>query len=518
MSIWAEGNTYCHSCGVSAPAGTFKDTLYTVDTVETNGNLLIHKDNNPLLPTGYTKEFFGVRGLSVQGLKKYDTHVFTNPEGEPEFMSFPYGNGRFKRRTLDPNNKDFRWYGEGKEFPLFGMNKFEKGSSRHITLFEGECDAIAGWQMLGSPCVSVKSSSSAPKDCTAARDYLNSFDKIYICFDSDEVGQRAVAKVARLFNPGKVYHVKLGTAYKDANDFLKAGKKQEFKTLWTNTKLFLPEGIVGGYDQVEAILKSEGQATIGSYPFEQLEGTSLGIRSSEVVLLTAQEGIGKTEIVRAIEYHLLKTTDYNMGIIHLEEKEKRSVQGLIGYELRAPVHLGDTGHTVNDQLNTYKKICRKDGRLFFYPHFGSDNPDVILDIIRYLATACECKFIFLDHITMVVSGFETDDERKKLDYLSTRLAMLVKELDFTLFLVSHVNDLGQTRGSRNIGKICDLRIDLDRPIKAASDKERNTTTVTVSKNRYGAKTGPSGRLLFDAETFVLRDTTVEEDATEECPF
>ena len=55
-----------------------------------------------------------------------------------------------------------------------------------------------------------------------------------------------------------------------------------------------------------------------------------------------------------------------------------------------------------------------------------------------------------------------DDERKALDYLSTRLTMMVKELNFGLILVSHVNDQGQTRGSRNISKIADCWIHLER--------------------------------------------------------
>jgi len=106
---------------------------------------------------------------------------------------------------------------------------------------------------------------------------------------------------------------------------------------------------------------------------------------------------------------------------------------------------------------------------------------------------------------MVVSGLGDEDERKALDYISTRLAMMVKELDFGLLLVSHVNDEGKTRGSRNISKIADCWVHLDRDQQAPTEDQRNTTSLTVRKNRFGARTGPSGKLYFDIGTFKLNE-------------
>jgi hypothetical protein len=47
-----------------------------------------------------------------------------------------------------------------------------------------------------------------------------------------------------------------------------------------------------------------------------------------------------------------------------------------------------------------------------------------------------------------------------------RLEMMLVELDFALIMVSHVNDNGETRGSRMIGKICNTRIDLTRDVSS----------------------------------------------------
>ena len=118
---------------------------------------------------------------------------------------------------------------------------------------------------------------------------------------------------------------------------------------------------------------------------------------------------------------------------------------------------------------------------------------------------------------MLVTGYEGDDERRKLDYISTRLAMLTRELDFTLFLVSHVNDEGKTRGSRNISKVADLLVALDRDIENDDPEIRNRTKVTVKGNRFASTSGPAGSLKFDPKTYQIKEE-VRVGTDIEAPF
>jgi hypothetical protein len=102
--------------------------------------------------------------------------------------------------------------------------------------------------------------------------------------------------------------------------------------------------------------------------------------------------------------------------------------------------------------------------------------------------------------TMVVTDLLDADQTKLLDYLSTKPDMLVQTLDFGLIFVSHVNDDGKTRGSRNISKIAHTWIHLDRNVVAETEEARNTTYLTVRNNRSAHRTGPAGVLVFDPST------------------
>jgi twinkle protein len=205
--------------------------------------------------------------------------------------------------------------------------------------------------------------------------------------------------------------------------------------------------------------------------------------------------------MHAIEFQLLKETKDALGAIFLEEPKRRHLQSIAGLQLQRPVHLPDCGVTASEVSAALREVVGVDERLHIYSHFGSDDPESLLDTIRFLVSARGCRYILLDHITMAVSGLAGENERIALDYLSTRLEMMVKELNFALIVVSHVNDNGQTRGSRYIGKIADLRIDAVRDTGNANETERNTTTLSISKNRFCGKTGVACKLLFNPETY-----------------
>lgn len=520
--LYDDGHGYCYSCKTDVQnkqVDNEEDVCYpSKNTIEDTKDIVedtkdIVKDNKDTLICGRGIYLYKtLRGISENTMKKYNTQV-KEVDGVEVSVGFPYhmdDKHAMKIRRLD--HKEFFSMGDMNHMALFGMDVFSPGQGSSITITEGELDAMSAYQMLGSKrtVVSVRGSSSALKDCKKAFDFISSYDKIYLCLDNDKAGQDATKEVAALFDVNKIHHVKMGE-FKDANEYLDNGKQRAFISIWHEAKKFMPKGIISSFSEVERILDEQANQSIATYPFETLNTMTHGIRTKEVVLFTAQEKVGKTEIIRAIEHHLIKTTDDNIGIIHLEEGERRAIQGLVGYELQLPAHLPDSGLSNQDTIEAYKKLAGRDDRVHYYAHFGSDDPNTILDRVRYLAAACNCKFIFLDHITMVVTGFEGDDERKKLDFLSTRLAGMARDLDFCLFLVSHVNDAGQTRGSRNIAKVADILIHLERDVEAADERTRNTTTMMVRGNRFSGATGPSSILRFNMKEFTVTEVEPYED-------
>lgn len=458
------------------------------------------KEEGNVLDTD-TFQVINYRGITKDIYKKYGVSFRVSAEGEPKAVAFPYSDSAKKVRDL--TKKAFFAQGDMGSQSLFGKDIFPSGCAEAIIITEGEFDALSAHQMTKFPAVSVRGASSAFKDCAAELEYLNGFPKVYLCFDNDGPGHEATRRVAALLG-NKAYHVKLTGKDKDANDFLQRGGSAEFTNVVFYSRRFIPEEITSSFADVSRILTEAKKQAIVTYPFKTLQEMTYGI-SRGIVLVTAQEGQGKTEILRAIEAHILRTTDLNLGIIHLEESKQRSIQGLAGYSLGAPVHLPDNLYSVAQIEEGFRRLAGRDERVHIINYFDGDDPDRALDLIRFLVAKCGCKVIFLDHISQLVSALDDQDERKKLDYFATRLEQMTQELDFALILVSHVNDEGKTRGSRYIGKVASVRIDLSRDHLSADPVIRNTTFLTVSKNRDASTTGPAGTLYFDRDTFMIED-------------
>ena len=407
-SVYDDGHGFCFACEHYEP-GELGISNSVPEASYHNGS----SSSSSPEPEDCSFQHVPQRGLSVETMRFYDILTKCSADGQPVSTGFKYPNSGFKIRSL--TEKKFWSKGDMSDATLFGKERFPAGSARYITVTEGEYDAASVYQTLGSgnPAVSVRSASSARVDCQRERDYLNSFERIYLAFDADEPGQRAVHEVAKLFDFNKVYHVQLDPQLKDANGYLAAGKSEVFKKTWWNSKRFIPEGIISQLSEFDDIIDNQGVKQGVPYPFSKLQEMTYGIRTGETVLFTAMEGIGKTEIIRAIEHHLLRTTDANIGIIHLEESKGRALQGLAGYELSTPVHLPGSSVNADTVKSSLRKLIGRDERLHIYSHFGSSDPSVILDTIRFLVASCDCKYVFLDHITMVVSGLGDEDERKR---------------------------------------------------------------------------------------------------------
>jgi len=168
-----------------------------------------------------------------------------------------------------------------------------------------------------------------------------------------------------------------------------------------------------------------------------------------------------------------------------------------------------------EQLKEWQAKTIGTERFFAFDHFGSITNDEILERVRFMAKALDCKWVFLDHLSILVSGQEDiGDERKSIDILMTKLRSLVEETGIALLLVSHLRrptgdrgheegrevSLSHLRGSASIAHLSDSVIALERNQQAEDDTEAHTTTVRILKNRYTGETGIACRLFYNRNT------------------
>ena len=501
-SLYDDGHEYCHVCHTYKHSEDHEIARYN----STKGNIVYLSKTTQAIEQKGTFKAIPDRGISLATCEKFGV---TQDESRHYYPYHDTDGSRVAYKVRSVGDKSFSISGSFTGATLFGQSIFHT-SGKYVTVYEGELDALAGYQLTGSqwPSVSIRNGAQAAlKDCKAQYEWLNSFENIVICFDGDEPGIKAAKEVAELFgNKAKI--VKHLNGYKDACDYLIAGATKEFVSAWWRAEAYKPDGIVNGNELWEE-LKKPKQLPDAEWPYKSLNEMLSGLRKRELITIAAGTGQGKSTFLRQLIHHLLKTTNDNIGMAFLEESPQRTALGIMSIEAGKPLHLPHTVYT-EDELRGAYDATMGTGRCVLFNHFGSLDIDNVLNRLRFMVKAQNCSWLILDHYQMILSGMDTD-ERKGLDMLLTKLRTFVEETGVGLFGVSHTRrldgnkglengaeiSLSSLRGTQGISQLSDAVIGLQRDQQHEDAKVRNTTELRVLKSRFTGETGPAGKLYFD---------------------
>lgn len=429
----------------------------------------------------------------------------------------------YKRRDI--GEKKFSITGNWQRGKLFGQHKFP-ANQPILTICEGEFDAMSAWQMMGSvgkyPVVSVRNGAgSAVADCKNNYEYIDSFETVYVCFDDDPQGKEAAKQVAELFG-SKVKIFKAGDGFKDASDYLQNNRGTCFVERWWASERYVPDGIVDG-STLWDIVREPIEKSLVNYPYKGLNDLTYGIRPHEMVLAAAGSGLGKSQFMRELVFHIMNSTQDNIGLLFLEESVRTTARSIMSLYANKLLHLPTT-EVSDEELKQSFEATMGTGRLFLLDSNGELDKDTIVRRVKYMAKALDCKYIFLDHVSIIVAGRENSDERKDLESIMKALREMVMETKISLFAVSHLRrpegkgheegaatSLAQLKGSTAQGNVANIVLGLERNGQAEDEEERHTTRVRVLKNRFSGLTGPACRLLYNKQTGRMTER-FDEDA------
>ena len=178
--------------------------------------------------------------------------------------------------------------------------------------------------------------------------------------------------------------------------------------------------------------------------------------------------------------------------------------------MNVPLHLEDDIDP--DEVKTSFDRLTSSRNLYLYNHFGSLDPDVLLEQIRYLATVDGVQIVILDHITIVTSGLDLDNERRAIDVTMTKLRSLCESTGIALILVSHLRrpqgqaheegreiSTSDLKGSSGLLQLSDVVLGASRN-QVGEASERQRLQLKILKSRHTGMTGEVDKLLYDQDT------------------
>lgn len=511
--VFSDGHRYCYSCNTYfRPDGSVKSEEFRVSK-----ECIPFED---LEEVSLTKRCIGKDTCSKF---KYFSTVY---KGKPCQVACYYDDsGNLVGQKLRFPDKSFAVLGSISN-RLYGSQLWASG--KKIVITEGEIDCLTVSQLQGNkwPVVSIPNGAQAAKKAIESNlEYLENFEEVILMFDMDDPGRKASEECAKILPAGKAYIANLPC--KDPNECLSEGKGSEVLQAVWNAKPYRPDGIVSGTDLYEkCVTDIDDLKDSVEYPWVALQNKTKGARHGELYVFTSGSGMGKSTILRELEYYFGVHRGELCGIVALEESTRKTGMELMSIHLSKRLILNPECADEDERSRAFSETIGN-GNFFLYDHFGSLDSGNLLSKLRYMIVSLGCKRIFLDHISIVVSGMDTDEdggERKAIDKLMTNLRSLVEETGATMFVVSHLKrpekkgheegaqvSLSQLRGSGAIAQLSDMVIGLERNQQGDNP---NVLTLRVLKNRFSGDTGISGYLYYDQDTGRLSDY----EADTECPF
>ena len=505
------------------------------------------------------------RNIRKETCEKFGIRVALDEEDGKTITAvyFPYYDQKgkltgFKKRDLTVDKYDkfhFTTVGKvGVDCKLFGQNVAESVSRKRGNLLyvEGEWDVVSAYKSQVDSVKNTKYSGMEPfvvgLSCGTANaveatlhneEFIKSFDSLVLGFDNDSSTPAEKAKgikrgaETRNDVAGALVGSELGlfvvdypVGHKDPSDMLQAGEEESLaKLLQFGKRAYSAEKIVkaSSISFEELIKPKEKGIIIDEFPglMEKIQG----LRTRELILVTAPSGVGKSTVTSIFASALMRK-DERVGMIYLEETNKETLQRMVAAKLKVNYNKFKNEPTKYASAERIKEVYDSivnDDKLIMLDHFGSLPISELMNKIKHMHLVDHCKYIILDHLSVVISGSHIENERKELDIVMTELAAFCASHDVCVVAVSHINRSAANdfkppkdkenepfwvkitkemmRGSAALEQLSWIIIGLEPQIMP--DRSRGKVRLTVLKNRPWSYLGIADTFEVDEDTWEV---------------
>lgn len=544
LAVYDDESCHCFSCGHTRLSEAEKERRGITDEQEEEGVMTREKitgEENDRLKKMTGTDCRGWRGIRKETNSFFGVrYQYDEVSGEPVKQFVPTTiNGELVGYRTRVFPKDFSApIGQvGKECDLVGQFRF-KAHTGTVVIVGGEVDLLSAYQMLRDYQIakgatqydatavlcSTLGENGAHKQVASNYDLFASAHKIVLMMDNDKAGAEATEKLVKVLPKGKVYISNL--RYKDPNEYLTKGKESEFINDFYRARKYSPAGLHQSDELYAAAIEYAKMERLSMPPFlKKLEDMlGGGIPRGYIVMIAAASSIGKTTLVNEAVIHWAMNTDESIGILSLEATSGEYASSLLSrYSQIKFASIKDSGERVkmleSEKVAAAAKelFTREDGSPRFV--LCDDRGDTlkaveekIVEMVSSMGVTC----LIIDVLSDLLAALTIPEQEAHLSFQKK----LAKEHNLTIVNVTHLKKSsgGHTAGSRggevteenfhgssSLYKSAGINIGLSRDKMAETDVDRNTTKVTLLKNRACGTTGNAGEIYYDSGTHTLWD-------------
>jgi len=223
----------------------------------------------------------------------------------------------------------------------------------------------------------------------------------------------------------------------------------------------LPEILAATYKHIEAIHERKELVTGLPTGFTELDQLLSGLQPSDLIIIAARPGLGKTSLALNIAQHLAVREKKVMGIFSLEMSAHQLGMRLLCSEARVDGHKMRSGYLSKED---WKALAQATSRLSQVQMFIDDTPGVTILEMRSKARRLKAQhgldLLIVDYLQLMSGtsgGRRAENRQQEISVISRSLKGLAKELDLPLIALSQLSRAPEQRRGDHKPQLSDLR-------------------------------------------------------------
>ncbi|MBI2028776.1 MAG: replicative DNA helicase [Candidatus Levybacteria bacterium] len=250
------------------------------------------------------------------------------------------------------------------------------------------------------------------------------------------------------------------TEDKETDDLLDKAESSIFAISQKNAlRSFIPlkEALAESFDRIDELHKKGAGLRGVKTGFVDLDNTLSGLQASNLIILAARPGQGKTAMIVNISQYAAVNDKCAVGIFSLEMSKEELVDRLLVGQADVDAWRIKTGRLSEGD---FTKLSNAMGELADAPIFIDDTPGITISEMRTKARRLllehNISLFIVDYLQLVDPGRRYDNRVQEVSIVSQSLKNLARELKVPVLAVSQLSRAVEHRGERK-PQLADLR-------------------------------------------------------------
>ncbi len=253
------------------------------------------------------------------------------------------------------------------------------------------------------------------------------------------------------------------------------------------------------FSRLEELYNSKSPITGVPTGFTDLDMKTAGLQNSDLILIAARPGMGKTAMALNIAQYAAVQKHVPVALFNLEMSKDQLVNRMLCSEVMVDSHKMRTGKLDDED---WKKIARALGPLSEAPIYIDDTPGLtVMDIrakCRRLKLEKRLGLVVIDYLQLMRGRGRAENRQQEVSEISRSLKILAKELNVPVVTMSQLSRgpesrtdhrpmLSDLRESGAIEQDADIVMFLYRDDYYNPDSDKkNIAEVIIAKHRNGS--------------------------------